>query len=176
MNIKEILQEMLAGPYSKQSLNDIVEIIGDDNKRLDALLDLFLHGEYRITQKAAWVLGTVGGHNPEWIKKHLRTLLTEMQKTDRHPSIRRNITRILELVNIPEKHHGVVLDCCIRYISDPRETIATQSYALGILQKLSILYPEIRPEIKMIIENRMPDASPAFRSRAKAFLKSLKEG
>ncbi|MEI9912474.1 MAG: hypothetical protein WDO71_24170 [Bacteroidota bacterium] len=48
-----------------------------------------------------------------------------------------------------------------------------KAFSLTILQNLSRLYPEIRNEIKVIIEERWEHETAAFRSRAKKILKEL---
>jgi hypothetical protein len=88
-------------------------------------------------------------------------------------AVRRNILRAFDqLKKLPEIHHGVIMDACFRYIENPNEAIASQAFALGILARLAKIYPEIKPELDMIIESRLPNAAPAFKSRAKKILKS----
>jgi hypothetical protein len=64
------------------------------------------------------------------------------------------------------------MDICLRYISSPDEPVAVKAFSLSILQNLSKLYPEIKNEVKLIIEERSPYETAAFHSRAKKFLKT----
>jgi hypothetical protein len=48
-----------------------------------------------------------------------------------------------------------------------------KAFSLSILSNLSADYPEIRGELKIIIEEQWEHATPAFRSRAKKILKSM---
>ena len=63
------------------------------------------------------------------------------------------------------------MDICFEYISSPTEAIAVKAFALTVLENLSQQYPEIRSELKTIIEDRWDYESAAFRSRAKKILK-----
>ena len=64
------------------------------------------------------------------------------------------------------------MDICFHYLSSPNEPVAIKAFSLTILQNLSKQYPEIKNEIKLIIEERWEHETAAFHSRAKKFLKS----
>jgi hypothetical protein len=63
------------------------------------------------------------------------------------------------------------MDSCFRYIEDINEKPAVKAFALTVLYKLSKQYPDILPEIKEIVASRMDLETPAFRVRARVFLK-----
>jgi hypothetical protein len=65
------------------------------------------------------------------------------------------------------------MDICFTYIADPQEKVAVKAFSLTILENLSHQYPEIRNELKLIIEERWEHETAAFRSRAKKILKAL---
>lgn len=67
--------------------------------------------------------------------------------------------------------HGEVMDSCFRYIEDIKEKPAVKAFALTVLHHLSKEYPEILPEIRAIVASRMEMETPAFRVRARVFLK-----
>ena len=64
------------------------------------------------------------------------------------------------------------MDICMGYISSPGEPVAVKAFSLSILQNLSQQYPAIKNEVKLIIEERWPYETAAFRSRAKKFMKT----
>jgi hypothetical protein len=64
------------------------------------------------------------------------------------------------------------MDICLRHISSPGEPAAIKAFSLSILHKLSHQYPEIKNEVKLIIEERWPYETAAFHSRAKKFMKT----
>jgi hypothetical protein len=81
--------------------------------------------------------------------------------------------RLLEQIDIPKKYQGQVMDLCFRFIADPAEAAAVKAFSLTTLQNISRHYPEIKQELKLIIEDRWDLESAAFRSRAKNILKKL---
>jgi hypothetical protein len=64
------------------------------------------------------------------------------------------------------------MSSCFDYIIDPKEKVAVKAFSLSILDDLSKQYPEIRQELKTIIEDRWDSETAACRSRAKKILKA----
>ena len=170
MNLLQTLQNA----YTKQQVDDMVNWIADDQQKFDQLLDIFLnHQDIKIVQRASWPLSYVAANYPHLIKKHYHTLVHQLTANDKPPAVRRNILRIFDNIDsIPETLHGVLLENCFIYIADPKEAIASRAFALGILQKMVTLYPEILPELITTVELQFPNAPPAFKSRARKILRN----
>ncbi len=167
------LDILLQNGYSKEQADEVVNWVGDNQKHFDELLKVFLsHQDHRIVQRAAWPLSYAAVNQPQLIRKHYKKIIQQLDAPGQPAAVRRNILRIFDqLSEIPEDYHGVLMDRCFEYIADPDETIAAQAYALGILERLTKLYPEILPELKTVVEVRLPNAAPAFKSRARKILK-----
>lgn len=167
------LRETILSEHSKVNCTRIIRWIGDDQQRFDQLVELFLHDESLVVQRAAWPLGYVAIAHPRLIKKHLGKILKNLQKPGLHDAVKRNTVRLLQDIDIPEKFHGEVMNICFDYVSSPVEKPAIKAFSLSVLQKLAQQYPEIRQELKTIIEDRWDYEAAAFRSRAKRILKGL---
>ena len=167
------LRDQLLKEHSKANCNAIVQWIGDSQQRFDELFDLFLNDEYRVVQRAGWPLSYAAADHPKFIQKHFSKLLKNLQKPNLHNSVKRNTIRLLQEIPVPERFQGQVMDICFDYISSPAEAIAVKAFALTVLHNLSKQYPEIKPELRTIIENRWDYESAAFKSRAKKILKNL---
>ncbi len=107
------------------------------------------------------------------MKKNFEKLINNLGKPDRHDSMKRNTVRLLQQIEIPEKLEGVVMEICFNYVESPKEAVAIKAFSLTILSKLAKKYPEIIPEIKLLIEEQLTHQSAAFKSRAKKFLKEF---
>ena len=163
MNLRdEILKE-----HSKAQRNKIVQWVGDSQKRFDGLFNLFLNDEYRVMQRAAWPLSYCVIAHPEFIKKNFYRLIKNLYKPNLHDSIKRNTIRLLQHVAIPKKFQGEVMQICFDYVASPTEAVAIKAFSLTVLGNLSKQYPEILPEIKLLIEEQWPNQTAAFKSRAK---------
>ena len=168
---KQILKE-----HSKEQCNKIVNWVGSDKKKFNELFHLFLHSEYRITQRAAWPLSYCVIAHPHFMEHNYEELLGNLKKPNLHDSIKRNTVRLLQSVDIPEKHEGAVMEICFKYLESPDEAVAIKAFSLTVLGRLAKKYPEIVPEIKLIIEEQLPHQSAAFKSRAKNFMKAFPSG
>ena len=168
------LREQILKVHSKANCEVIIKWIGNSQKRFDQLFDLFLHDEYRVVQRSAWPLSQAVIEHPEFIQKHFSKLLKNLEKPGIHDSVKRNTVRLLEDISIPQRFHGRVMNICFDYIASPGEAVAVKAFSLTVLERLSKQYPEIRPELKTVIEDRWYYESAAFRSRAKKILNKVK--
>ncbi|CAN5658152.1 hypothetical protein BH11BAC3_BH11BAC3_45540 [soil metagenome] len=173
MSIDFTLCEAILKEHSKAQRDIIVQWIGTDQKRFNQLLQLFLKDEYRVTQRASWALSYCIEAHPIFIKNKLGLLIDNLQKPGLHDAIKRNTIRILQHINIPEKHQGKVMDICFNYVQSPTEAVAIKAFSLTVLGNLAKLYPEILGEIKLVIEEQSPHETAAFKSRAKRLLKEV---
>ena len=167
------LRETILAEHSKAQTNKIIKWIGSDQKRFDELFKLFLNDEYRVVQRAAWPLSYCVINYPELIQKHFTKLVKNLQKPGIGDSVKRNSVRLLQHIAIPGKLHGEIMNICFNYISDPQEKVAIKAFSLTVLQNLCRQYPEIKQELKTIIEDRWDYETVAFRSRAKKILKEM---
>ena len=169
MNLREeILKE-----HSKTQCTKIVDWVGDSQLRFDELFQLFLKDEYRVAQRAAWPMSYCVIAHPQLIKKNFDKLIKNLQQPNLHDAVKRNTVRLLQEIDIPKKYEDAVIDICFRYVESVNEAVAVKAFSLTILGKLSKQYPEIIPEIKMLIEDQLPHQTAAFKSRAKVLLKQF---
>ncbi len=167
------LRQTVMAEHSKANCNAIVKWVGTSQKRFDELFYLFLNSEYRINQRTAWPLSYCVIDHPDFISKHFSKLVKNLHKPGIHDSVKRNTVRLLQHIDIPKKFHGEIMDICFHYIGSTDEPAAIKAFSLSILQNLSKYYPEIRNEIRLIIEERWQYETAAFHSRARKFLKTL---
>ncbi|MCA1590903.1 MAG: hypothetical protein LC734_11085 [Acidobacteria bacterium] len=88
MNIRREAQR----EHSKSSGSTIVEYIGDDAERFAELMRIFLEGEYRLTQSAAWPIIYCVERFPSLVEPHLRTLLDQLERADVHDAVKRKMS------------------------------------------------------------------------------------
>lgn len=169
------IRTALLKEHSKRQCDSIVSCIGADQKRFDTLVNIFLNEEYRLVQRAAWPLSYCVIAHPHLIKKHLKKIVQNLKKTGIHNAVKRNTIRLLQEVEIPASLHGAVMDICFQYLADPKEMVAVKAFSLTVLGNFAKQYPEIIPELKLIIEDRLPHETAAFKVRAGKLLKKFEE-
>jgi hypothetical protein len=165
------LEKLLMEEHSKRQCDRIVKYIGKDKDRFATLMRLFFKGPYRMTQRASWPLSNIVLLYPGLIAPYFKPLLDNLDRKDLHAAVIRNTVRLLQEVDIPAKYHGRVMNRCFEYVAAVETPIAVKAFSLTILSNLSKVYPEIRTELKLLIDDQWEHATPAFRSRARKILK-----
>src|SRR5215211_7731820 len=136
------LRNAILKEYSKDQVSKIARWIGNDKKRFD----LLLHDEYRVVQRAAWIVSMVAKSHSELITRHLPAMVKRIQAQGLPAAVKRNVVRILQQIKIPKKLHGPVMNLCFQFLSDPKETIAVRCFSMTVLANMTKDYPEIKDE------------------------------
>ncbi len=169
------LATAIAREHNKVQRDRIVAYIGADPKRFAELVQLFLAGPYRITQRASWPLSTCIENHPQLITPHLRKILALLQQEGIHDAVKRNVLRLLQYITIPKSLQGIVIDLCFKYLSGTQEPVAIRAFSITLLTNLAGNIPELKNELISIIEQRLPYEKPAFVSRSTKALKLLRK-
>jgi hypothetical protein len=167
------LREEILKEHSKAQCTKIVKWVGNSQQRFDELFHLFLNDEYRVVQRAAWPVSYCVDEHPELISKHWKELMQNLKKPNLHNAVKRNSIRLMQDIELPEAYHGKIMDMGFKYLESPKETLAVKVFSMSVLGNLAKKYPEIKTELKLIIEDQLPYQSAGFKSRAKMVLKQL---
>lgn len=169
------LRDAILKEHSKAQKDKIVAWVGNSQSRFDELINLMLQDkDEKVIQRATYPMSYCVEAYPSLITKHLDKLLKNLSNRKQHNAVFRNTMRALELITIPEKYHGVIMNFCFDSIQSPDEHIAVKAHALTILDKLARIYPDIAPELKLIIQERWNYETAAFHARGRKILKRLK--
>ncbi len=136
-------------------------------------MDCFMDKEYRLAQRAAWSVSWAAKQKPAMVLPYLPLIVQQMQEPGVHDAVKRNAVRILEDIDIPEELHGAVMHACFGFLEDPATAVAIKAFSLTTLFNLSKKYPEIQPELRLIIQNNWDNESAAFKSRGRKILAGL---
>ena len=164
------LYQELSAEHSKASRDRIVSYISNDSDKFATLFDLFKNGDSRISQRAAWSVGYCAEKYPGLALPYSSEMVGYLRKEGIHDSIKRNILRIFQDIDIPPELEEDLLELCFGYLTNKKEAVATRVFSMQILANLSKKYMEIRNELKVIIEDELPYAKPAFVSRGRKIL------
>ena len=165
------LKRQLLIVHNRQNADLIVKWIGTKQERFDELLNILLQGDFKMAQRASWPFCISAIRRPDFIKNHLPKIIENLKRADIHKGVRRNTLSLFVYSPIPENIEGEIMDMCFNFILDPGETTAIKSSSLGILEKLSKRYPEILPELKIIMEDQLPYGATSFKTKVNGILK-----
>ncbi len=161
--------------HSKKNTTKIVNEICRSPKKMNELMQVFINSPYRISQRAAWPLSYIAEKRPELLANYYDLLINQLNATDNHPAVTRNILRAFQFVDIPEEHQGNVLDVSFNLLNNPNEPIAVKAFSMTVIFNLSKKYPDIIPELKASIESLMPNASAGIKNRGNKILKAIQK-
>ncbi len=152
------LREEILKEHSKAQCTKIVKWVGSNQQRFDELFDLFLNDEYRVVQRTAWPIGFAVMAVPALIQSHWQQLISKLREPGLHDA---------------EAFHGDVMDICFSFLESPKEAMAIKAFSMTVVANMAKHYPEIKTELRLIIEDQLPHQTAGFKSRAKKILKQL---
>jgi hypothetical protein len=90
-----------------------------------------------------------------------------------HNAVKRNTMRLLQFAKIPKAYSGQVVEKCFHYLLDKKEAVAVKVFSMTVLSHIVRNEPELKHELRIIIEDYLPYATPGFISRARKVLKEI---
>lgn len=167
------LQEQILKEHSKHNTVRIARWIGNDKKRFSQLMDLFMKGEYRVTQRSAWIVSHCADEHPALILPYLNKMIDRMMEPDVHIAVRRNVVRLLQNIEIPPSLAGKVATICFELLASQKEPVAVKCFSMTVLANIAKQEPDLKNEIRLMIEQQMPWGTGGFQSRGKRILREL---
>ncbi|MBL4624700.1 MAG: hypothetical protein JKY42_06130, partial [Flavobacteriales bacterium] len=138
------------------------------------LMQAYFDGPYRIAQRSAWALMHCAVNDYNLVYPYLDKMV-DMLNEDAHDAVKRNTLRILGEIEIPEHLLGILTRKCFAYLQSEMEPIATRVFAMTVLLNITKKEPDLKNELKMVIEGILPYGSAGIKSRAKKTLKELEK-
>lgn len=164
--------ERLAQEHSRANTDAIAHAVGDDPEEFKKIVDIIYTAPAPLPQRASWLLAVISRKYPELIKPHVPKFIHSVAgfKID---GIKRNMLSALCTQQIPEKLQGKMVTACFDFILSPSETVAVKVLSLDILSHFIKEHPQLKNELKAVIEDQLPKTTAAFRSKGNKILKRL---
>lgn len=165
---KEILKE-----HSSKQATLIAKWALSSKENLKMLIDIFRFGDFKTTQRAGYAILKSFDIEPEAFNQYLIPLFEYMigEGAHKHVAVKRNIFRMFEVVKIPSEIEGKLFQKCIDFLIDKNEADAIRSSAIIIGFRIAKNYPELKNELKLLVEVELPYAKPSFINRYKRAMK-----
>lgn len=97
-------------------------------------MDVVLKGEYRVTQRGAWIVRHCAEHYPSLIKPYINKMIDRMLEPGMHVAVKRNVVGILQDIEIPKKLIGKVATICFDLLASQHEPVAVKCFSMQCLQ------------------------------------------
>jgi hypothetical protein len=167
------LQQSLPERYSQTEFQTIIDWINGSHENFAELMEIFFENNSRKNQYAASLMIHCVDKWNYLLTPYLEKLILNLQNENLKDATKRNTVRVLQDVKIPENLHGILANICFQYLQNPSEAIAIKVFSMTIIHNLTKDYPELKEELKFILEEQLPYQSAGFRSRAGKILKDL---
>jgi hypothetical protein len=167
------LQQSLPDRYSGTEFQKIIDWIDGSHEHFAELMEIFFERNSQRNQYAASIMIHCVDKWKYLLTPYLEKLILNLQNENLKDATKRNTVRVLQEVKIPENLHGILADICFNYLQNPSEAIAIKVFSMTIIHNLTKDYPELKEELRFILEEQIPFQSAGFRSRAGKILKDL---
>ncbi len=172
MDIGKRLQE----EHSKNLTSAIVKYVDADPKKIKVLMSLFLHGDYTMSQRSGWALSECAIKYPELITRYMGQLVKKLGERNHHPAVYRNILRIFQATEIPQKYSAKMVELSFGFVMNETEPIAIRAFSITVASNLCKQFPDLKNELLVILNtlSQLPQ-KPAIGYRVKSALKELQK-
>lgn len=157
---------------SKEIIEKLAGEIGDNAERFAELMTLFFGGPYRVTHFSAHLVSKCCDLHPHLILPYLGHMI-DLLNQPVHDSLKRNIVRTMQFIEIPQEHWDKTADRCFGLLQSKKEAVAIKIFSMTVLANLCRKFPELKNELRIIIEDQLPYESAAFVSRGRKVLATL---
>lgn len=168
------IQSMFAKRFSALEMKLILAEVTRHKDIFNALIDHILDEDQAFNIGAPWVLSYAGVRKPDWFWERFNDLVEHLTPNT-HQAVFRAISRVLKFISIPEDQVAPVINICMFWIEDPKQSIAVKAFSLHTMSKLIYQVPEICPELRFLIESILPYASSGLKNAGNKVLQKIEK-
>lgn len=172
--IKDNLQRVesiLESVNSGDSRKELALFIKQKNLQVINLLDIF-NRETKARVRFTWLLGDIGEIAPELITSAVKELFSIYKETN-ITGFDRTMAKVFWQIGIPEPIEGEVIDLLFNWVMCPDKKVAVKVYSISALLNVCKKYPDLKQELRVVINDQLDKNSIAFKVRARDVLKEL---
>jgi len=168
------IKDLLLHEHSKFITNKVIDYVGDDPTKFDALMELFFDDDWLLNQRAAWPMSYIAIAHPNLIASYKSRLIDNLYHPS-HNAVIRNTLRLFQDIPIPEEQEGKLFDYCSKMLLQIKEPVANKIFGMTVMLMIAKPYPELLRELKVILETQFPYEKPGYKSRAKKTIALIEE-
>lgn len=168
--IEEILLDFKSNRNYKYSAN----LIAQNKTFVEDLLRYCLTLKYPYPQYSSWLLSHVAENHIELILQfHSKIIDTFLDCQE--PSTQRNLCNVLTKLPKIEYKEGELLDAYFSFLTNSESKVALKVYSMYQIVPFLKDYPELKSELKSLIEAGMQKETPAFAAAGRKVLKQIQK-
>jgi hypothetical protein len=162
---------MQLGDSSRALSHLTASMVYDEPSLFGVFIDLALLDEKYYAERASRVISVCSQNFPELFKPHCSRVIAALKNLKSEGAMRNFLKTLAEVpVRLTKKDKSILLNQCFDFLVSNDYPVAVQVFSMQILYNLSCEIPEIGEELYRILEEKMPDASAGYRSRARRII------
>lgn len=169
------LRELLANMRKSKEAEWLAMAAIERPEILAWLQEFSFSSDRRLAFRASWTFSKILDKHPELVRNYLPYMIDLMGSVS-NESVIRSYLRIIsmnEIADLTLKYHGLLADHCFRYLGSGSSTVAVRAYAMEVIYKLSLVYPELAGELSSVIGSLETTGPPGVIARGRQILKKL---
>lgn len=161
---------------SRRCIDYAAEIISGDESYFLKMTELALLEEPVISARASRAVKYAAEKHPEYYSGNAMIFISKLPELS-NESVKSAFLSMIMLNQLPDDENvvGFLMNYCFDEIDRVGVQAGPKVYCMDILYNISNIYPELKTELKAIIESRSDFATPAIASRGMTILKKLKK-
>ncbi len=167
-----ILTEYLQTLSGKTQAVLISEYVLENPYLIEPLYHLIQSDKPKLQWHAAWVFEHIFIAKPEIIKPYIKEIVSEFHTIENN-GVKRHFAKILSLTDINNMATGIFINTCFEWLKSELIPVAVKAHCIQILFHLTQKYPDLKAELRIVLEEQIPFNSVGFKSRARKILKQL---
>jgi len=168
------LETKLQLRFPKQEVTRLAVVLLADKSLFNYFIEIFFRGEGLPKDIAAWVLTHCSDLDPQFVSKYHSQMILHL-KTDNNNPTKRAILRALQDATIDPKNYSTLIDLCFGYLLSQKEEVAIKVFAMTVLYNISNDIPDIKNELRIVIEDLVPIGTAGIKSRGGKILSKLEK-
>jgi len=168
----EKILKLLNQGISKHNAMLIAEYVSTDAKSYAKLLDIVFDNIEPTSRIAAYVIDNANDIDNKLITNNIEGVV-DFVLTKPNYSIMRSLLKLISMNRIPKNKQGEMLMLCTDYLYSEKVPVAVKVHCLQIFYNISEEEPDLKPELKQIIEDTIENNSAGYKSRAKRISKLM---
>ena len=149
-------------------------MVYDEPSLFSVFIDLALLDEKHYAERASRVICFCSHSFPELFKPHSSRVIAALKNLTNEGAMRNFLKTLAEVpVKLTKRDKSILLNQCFDYLVTNSYPVAVQVFSMQILYNLSGEIPEIGEELYRILEEKLPDASAGYRSRARRIIRQM---
>ncbi len=168
--------QILDKPLSGRIVDALASQLENDQERIDKLLEIaFSSGERRVVANSFWILNHLSMSSINTYLSHIRNDMIDFvmnQTLIRHGLVLSLINESIDELN-EDEFRVDFLDFCFQNILNPSFNCSCRSLMIKIAYKMVRPFPELRSELRIIIDSLPPGQQASIESVKRKIIRLL---